>query len=156
MKGRTFVKKIFVKYKWLLIALLMISIIAVPMVVNILFKFSSTFSAEWSAGDALSYVSGLQALLGTIIPVSYTHLLDFARAIQKTDNYYVLGTREDLSTLPYSVNAILELKKTTSRSKRTDNKAYPIYDSLSASNVQLGDVEQLLTEEMCIRDRHEV
>ena len=60
-------KKIFVKYKWLLIALLMISIIAVPMVVNILFKFSSTFSAEWSAGDALSYVSGLQALLGTII-----------------------------------------------------------------------------------------
>ena len=60
-------KKIFVKYKWLLIALLMISIIAVPMVVNILFKFSSTFSAEWSVGDALSYVSGLQALLGTII-----------------------------------------------------------------------------------------
>jgi len=61
------VKKIFAKYKWLLIALLMISIIAVPMVVNTLFKFSSNFSAEWSAGDALSYVSGLQALLGTII-----------------------------------------------------------------------------------------
>lgn len=37
------------------------------MVVNTLFKFSSNFSAEWSAGDALSYVSGLQALLGTII-----------------------------------------------------------------------------------------
>lgn len=67
MKGRTFVKKIFAKYKWLLIALLMISIIAIPMVVNVLFKFSSAFPAEWSAGDALSYVSGLQALLGTII-----------------------------------------------------------------------------------------
>ena len=52
-------KKIFAKYKWLLIALLMISIIAIPMVVNV--------PAEWSAGDALSYVSGLQALLGTII-----------------------------------------------------------------------------------------
>ena len=73
--------------------------------------------------------------------------LDFARAIQKTDNYYVLVTREDLSTLPYSVNAILELKKTTSRFKRTYNKAYPIYDSLSASNVQLGNVEKLLTED---------
>ena len=60
-------KKIFAKYKWLLIALLMISIIAIPMVVNVLFKFSSAFPAEWSAGDALSYVSGLQALLGTII-----------------------------------------------------------------------------------------
>ena len=67
MKGRTFVKKILAKYKWLLIALLMLSMIAVPMVVNILFKFSSTFSAEWSAGDALAYVSGFQALLGTII-----------------------------------------------------------------------------------------
>ena len=41
----------------------------------------------------------------------------------------MLVTREDLSTLPYSVNAILELKKTTSRFKRTYNKAYPVYDS---------------------------
>ena len=78
---------------------------------------------------------------------TFVSSLDFARAIQKTDNYYVLVTRENLSTLPYSVNAILELKKTTSRFKRTYNKAYPIYDSLSASNVQLGDVEKLLTED---------
>lgn len=60
-------KKIFAKYKWLLIALLTISMIAVPIVVNTLFKFSSAFSAEWSAGDALSYVSGFQALFGTVI-----------------------------------------------------------------------------------------
>ena len=78
---------------------------------------------------------------------AFVSSLDFARAIQKTDNYYVLVTREDLSTLPYSVNAILELKKTTSRFKRTYNKTYPIYDSLSASNVQLGNVEKLLTED---------
>ena len=78
---------------------------------------------------------------------TFVSSLDFARAIQKTDNYYVLVTREDLSTLPYSVNAILELKKTTSRFKRTYNKAYPIYDSLSASNIQLGDIEKLLTED---------
>ena len=78
---------------------------------------------------------------------TFVSSLDFARAIQKTDNYYVLVTREDLSTLPYGVNAILELKKTTSRFNRTYNKAYPIYDSLSASNVQLGDVEKLLTED---------
>ena len=43
-------KKIFAKYKWLLIALLTISMIAVPI-----------------AGDALSYVSGFQALFGTVI-----------------------------------------------------------------------------------------
>ena len=78
---------------------------------------------------------------------TFVSSLDFARAVQHSDNYYVLVTREDLSALPYSVNAILELKKTTSRFKRTYNKAYPIYDSLSASNVELGSVEKLLTED---------
>ena len=78
---------------------------------------------------------------------TFVSSLDFARAIQHSDNYYVLVTREDLSTLPYSVNAILELKKTTSRFKRTYNKAYPVYDSLTASNVQLEGVEKLLTED---------
>ena len=78
---------------------------------------------------------------------TFVSSLDFARAIQHSDNYYVLVTREDLSTLPYSVNAILKLKKTTSRFKRTYNKAYPIYDSLTASNVQLEGVEKLLTED---------
>lgn len=73
---------------------------------------------------------------------TFVSSLDFARAIQHSDNYYVLVTREDLSTLPYSVNAILELKKTTSRFKRTYNKAYPIYDSLTASNVQLEGVDR--------------
>ena len=75
MKGRIFVKKIFAKYKWLLIALLMISMIAVPIVVNTLFKFSSAFSAEWSAGDALSYVSPLikqePPLLHRKMPMDY-------------------------------------------------------------------------------------
>lgn len=78
---------------------------------------------------------------------TFVSSLDFARAIQKTDNYYVLVTRENLSALPYSVNAVLELKKTTSRFKRTYNKAYPIYDSLSASNVKLESIEKLLTED---------
>lgn len=78
---------------------------------------------------------------------SFISSLDFARAIQHSDNYYVLVTRENLSTLPYSVNAILELKKTTSRFKRTYNKAYPVYDSLTASNVQMETVEKFLTED---------
>ena len=78
---------------------------------------------------------------------TFVSSVDFARAIQHSDNYYVLVTREDLSTLPYSVNAILELKKTTSRFKRTYNKAYPVYDSLTASNVQLEGVEKVLTED---------
>ena len=42
---------------------------------------------------------------------TFVSSLEFARAFKRTDNYYVLVTRENLSTLPYSVNAILELKK---------------------------------------------
>ena len=72
---------------------------------------------------------------------------EFAHEIQRTDNYYVLVTREYLPTLPYSVNAIQGLKKTTSRFKHTYNRAYPIYDSLKAGNVQLDSVEKLLTED---------
>ena len=78
---------------------------------------------------------------------TFVSSLDFARAFKRTDNYYVLVTRENLSTLPYSVNAILELKKTTSKFKCTYNKAYPIYDSLSARNVNLENIEKLLSLE---------
>ena len=78
---------------------------------------------------------------------TFVSSLDFVRAFKRTDNYYVLVTRENLSTLPYSVNAILELKKTTSKFQCTYNKAYPIYDSLSASNVNLENIEKLLTED---------
>ncbi len=53
---------------------------------------------------------------------------EFAAAIQNTDNYYVFVTRENLHQLPYSVNSILQLKKTTSRFKHTYNRTYPVYD----------------------------
>ena len=33
---------------------------------------------------------------------------DFARAIQQTDNYYVIVTREGLPALPYSVKKCME------------------------------------------------
>ena len=64
---------------------------------------------------------------------TFVSSLDFVRAIQHSDNYYVLVTREDLSTLPYSVKRDSGTEKTTSRFKRTYNKAYPIYDSLTAA-----------------------
>ena len=56
---------------------------------------------------------------------------DFADAIKQTDNYYVLITRENLYQLPYSINSILELKRTTSRFKQTYNKTYPRYKKTS-------------------------
>ena len=53
---------------------------------------------------------------------------EFADIVKKSDCYFVIITREDLHQLPYSVNSILKLQRTGSRSKVTYNKAYPLYD----------------------------
>ena len=69
----------------------------------------------------------------------------FAQAIQKTKSYYVLITRESLHQLPYSVEAVLELRKTTSKSRCTYNKAYPYYKTLYHATDQLGNVDRILS-----------
>ena len=71
----------------------------------------------------------------------------FAKAIRSTDNYYVLITRENLYQLPYSVDAVLELKKTTSRFKRTYNRSYPYYNSIPKAVETLMAADQILTED---------
>ena len=59
----------------------------------------------------------------------------FAEAIRHSSHYYVLITRESLFQLPYSVNSVLELKKSTSRFKHTYNRTYPYYHILPDLNV---------------------
>lgn len=44
---------------------------------------------------------------------AFVNSQEFAHAIRGTNNYYVLITRESLYQLPYSVDAVLELKETT-------------------------------------------
>lgn len=71
----------------------------------------------------------------------------FAEAIRGSSNYYVLITRESLYQLPYSVNSILTLKKTTSRSKKTYVKSYPQYDRLDAPIRELSGLQCIITED---------
>lgn len=54
---------------------------------------------------------------------------DFAAAIQKTDNYYVIVTREGLSALPYSINEIYGIRDAGKygQLKQTYNELYHIY-----------------------------
>lgn len=40
----------------------------------------------------------------------FVSTVEFARYIQKTDNYYILVTREDIETLPYSVDEIYGIR----------------------------------------------
>ena len=71
----------------------------------------------------------------------------FAQAICGSSNYYVLITRENLYQLPYSVEAILELRITTRRAKRTYNKAYPCYGVLQHSAREIDRSDRILTED---------
>lgn len=71
----------------------------------------------------------------------------FARAIMGSDNYYVLITRENLYQLPYSVDAVLKLKTTTSKFRTTYVKSYPHYEYLEAPIEQLQRTDVILTED---------
>lgn len=59
----------------------------------------------------------------------FTASKEFAAAIQKTDNYYVLVTRESLETLPYSVTEIYGIRtsKHFGDLKQTYNEFFQIY-----------------------------
>lgn len=54
---------------------------------------------------------------------------DFAEAIQDTDNYYVIVTREGISSLPYSVDEIYGIRNSGKYGtlKRTYNEFYHLY-----------------------------
>lgn len=71
----------------------------------------------------------------------------FAQAIYGSSNYYVLITRENLYQLPYSVEAVLELRITTRREKRTYNKAYPYYGVLEHAISEIDRSDCILTED---------
>lgn len=71
----------------------------------------------------------------------------FAQAIYGSSNYYVLITRENLYQLPYSVEAVLELRITTRRKKRTYNKAYPYYGALEHAINEIDRSDCILTED---------
>ena len=55
--------------------------------------------------------------------------VDFASAIQATDNYYVIVTREGISALPYSVEEIYGIRDSGKYGsfKRTYNEFYHLY-----------------------------
>ena len=78
---------------------------------------------------------------------AFIQTVEFARAIQYTDNYYVFVTRENLHQLPYSVDSILELKKTTSRFKHTYNRTYPRYACIHDLKNKLELTPMFLTED---------
>lgn len=75
---------------------------------------------------------------------------DFASAIKRTDNYYVIFTREDLHELAYSVNEIYRIK-TSGKKYHTFERLYKPSDrhiySLVARRRGIAEYNRLLTED---------
>lgn len=58
---------------------------------------------------------------------------EFADAVSRSDNYYVIATRESLFNLPYSIKEVYGLKNVTRKQKyqsydRIYSEFYPLYD----------------------------
>ncbi|MCF0230628.1 MAG: hypothetical protein HUJ76_13165, partial [Parasporobacterium sp.] len=67
---------------------------------------------------------------------------DFADAIQKTDNYYVLVTREPLPQLPYSVDCIMNIEK-----HGKNPKIVPQYKNLSVKDISKFPYDVIVMED---------
>lgn len=61
----------------------------------------------------------------------------FAELIQKSDNYFVIATREKLPMLPYSVNEIYGFRKSGKfhEARQTYNEIYHLYGEISEQNM---------------------
>lgn len=67
---------------------------------------------------------------------------DFAKNIQKTNNYYVLITREPLPQLPYSVSEIKKIVKNSSKPKIAK-----LYDGISITEIKTFPYDLIITED---------
>lgn len=72
--------------------------------------------------------------------------VEFAKAIQQTDNYYVLVTREGLETLPYSIEEIYGIRSNRKYGglTQTYHEMYHIYKNY---NMERNDITKILTED---------
>lgn len=71
---------------------------------------------------------------------------DFARAIQQTDNYYVIATREGLPALPYSVEEVYGIRTSGKYGtlKQSYHSFYRIYPDSTTEKIK---PEKILTED---------
>ncbi|MCR4635518.1 MAG: translation initiation factor 2 [Butyrivibrio sp.] len=79
----------------------------------------------------------------------YVSSEEFASFIKQTDNYYVIMTRNNLYEIPYSVDAIYEIKKsgTYGSLKKTYNSLKKMYGKRLNSKCAYGDNDTIIVED---------
>lgn len=79
----------------------------------------------------------------------YVSSKEFAEYIRGTDNYYVIATRNNLYDIPYSVEAVYEIKTSGKygRLKKTYNSLRRLYTNYSEENIQFGSNDIVIVED---------
>jgi hypothetical protein len=79
----------------------------------------------------------------------YVSSKEFARCISKTNNYYVIATRNNLYDIPYSVDAIYEIKTSGKYGKlrKTYNSFKRLYGDLKHIDAKFGDCKKVIVED---------
>ncbi|MCR4992366.1 MAG: translation initiation factor 2 [Lachnospiraceae bacterium] len=79
----------------------------------------------------------------------YVRSMEFAEYISGTDNYYVIATRDNLYYIPYSVDAIYELKESGryGKLKTVYNCFKRIYSEPAVQGMELGTNGMVITED---------
>lgn len=74
---------------------------------------------------------------------------DFARAVRNSDNYYVLVTRENLYTLPYSVEEIYEMRPYRHSIKlgKVYNGTRRFYSDIPTREYRIFDADTIIAED---------
>ena len=79
----------------------------------------------------------------------YVRSLDFAEYISGSDNYYVIATRDNLYYIPYSVDAIYELRESGryGKLKTVYNSFKRIYSEPVVQGLSFGKNDMVITED---------
>ncbi len=97
--------------------------------------------------SGMSWANQLAAIQDSIVFIdegnAFISSREFADAIRNTDNYYIIATRANLPSLPYSVDEVYGIENTTSRRfgsvKRLYSKFFRIYGDILPSKVPVPD-----------------
>lgn len=84
---------------------------------------------------------------------AFIYSTEFAKAVQQSDNYYVIATREGLPNLPYSIEEIYGIRESGKYAsiKQTYNEFYHIYgDNVLSKKVVPETVENIKSEKILV------
>ena len=130
-------KSFIAKYKWHIIAFVVIFLVAIPFLINYLFKLNCTIdilNAEWSAGEFLSFYGAILAsattIAGVYISIQYAQHNYREDEINRVKPYFAL-THYRVRARIDMINSFIGNSGSTS--DNTDNESY--YEEYAQSEV---------------------